>query len=101
MTEDALAFIQEDARREGTRTVDLHALLDSVAADLADLGHELTVFDTGRVLVDCRPVALRRAFRNLLENASIHGVRATVRIARDDKGLSVVIEDEGTRHPRG
>ena len=99
MTEDALAFIREDARREGTRTVDLHALLDSVAADLADLGHELTVLDTGRVLVDCRPVALRRAFRNLLENASIHGVRATVRIARNDKGLSVVIEDEGPGIP--
>ena len=99
MTEDALAFIREDMRSEGTRTVDLYALLDSVAADLADLGHELTVLDTGRVLVDCRPVALRRAFRNLLENASIHGVRATVRIARDDEGLSVVIEDEGPGIP--
>ena len=99
MTEDTLAFIREDMRREGTRTVDLYALLDSVAADLGDLGHELTVLDTDRVLVDCRPVALRRAFRNLLENASIHGIRATVRIAHDDRGLSVVIEDEGPGIP--
>ena len=38
MTEDTLAFIREDAQREETRTVDLHALIDSVAADLADLG---------------------------------------------------------------
>ena len=95
MTEDALAFIREDMRREGTRTVDLHALVDSVAADLADLGHELTVFDTGRLVVACRPVALRRAFRNLLENAAVHGVRATARIAQADGGLCVVIEDEG------
>ena len=95
IAEDALAFIREDMRRERTRTVDLHALIDSVAVDLADLGHELTVHDTGRVLVACRPVALRRAFRNLLENASIHGVRATVRIAQGDEGPSIVMEDEG------
>ena len=67
IAEDTLAFIREDTRREGTRTVDLHALIDSVAADLADLGHELAVPDSGRVLVACRPVALRRAFRNLLD----------------------------------
>ncbi|MCY4488200.1 MAG: HAMP domain-containing protein [Deltaproteobacteria bacterium] len=83
MAEDTLAFIREDMRREGTRTVDLHALVDSVAADLADLGHELAAPDSGRVLVACRPVALRRAFRNLLENAGAHGVRATARLADD------------------
>ena len=42
---------------------------------------------------------MRRAFRNLLENAGIHGVRATVRIAHDDRGLIVVIEDEGPGIP--
>ena len=99
MTEDALAFIREDMRREGTRTVDLHALVDSVAADLADLGHEIAVRDSGRVLVACRPAALRRAVRNLLENAGAHGVHASVRIARDDALPSVVIEDEGPGIP--
>ena len=99
ITEDTLAFIREDTRREGTRTVDLHALIDSVAADLADLGHELAVPDSGRVLVSCRPVALRRAFRNLLENASVHGVRATARVADDGGRLRVVIEDKGPGIP--
>ncbi|MDE0060661.1 MAG: ATP-binding protein [Defluviicoccus sp.] len=99
MTENALGFIRENMEREETRTVDLHALIDSVAVDLADLGHELTVRDTGRVLLACRPIAMRRAFRNLLENASIHGSRATVRIAQDDAGLCVVIEDQGPGIP--
>ena len=99
IAEDTLAFIREDMSREKTRTVDLHALIDSVAADLTDLDHELTVHDSDRVLVDCRQVALRRAFRNLLENACIHGQRATVRIAHDDGGLSIVIDDEGPGIP--
>ena len=107
MTEETLAFIREDMRREETRTVDLHALIDSVAADLAELGHEITVpeftesAESGRVLVACRPVALRRAFRNLLENAAAYGVRAAARITRDDAGLRVVIEDEGPGIPEG
>jgi len=99
MTEDALAFIREDARREETRTVDLHALVNSVAADLADLGHDIAVDDLGRMLAACRPAALRRALRNLLENAAVHGGRATVRIERDDGEVRVVVEDEGPGIP--
>ena len=101
MTEDALAFIREDARREETRTVDLHALIDSVAADLADLGHDVAVAEpgSGRVLIVCRPAALRRAFRNLLENAGVHGVRARARVVGEDARPRVVIEDEGPGVP--
>lgn len=94
--DDTLAFIREDMRREGTRTVDLPALVDSVAADLVDLGHDIAVADRGRVLVACRPVALRRALRNLLENACEYGDRASVRIVADGDQVRVVIEDEGT-----
>ena len=99
MTGDALAFIREDARREETRTVDLHALVDSVAADLAELGHDIAVADSGRVLAACRPAALRRAFRNLLENAAAYGGRARVWIEREDEEVRVVIEDEGPGIP--
>ena len=99
MTEDALAFIREDMQREETRTVDLHALVDSVAADLAELGHDVAVADSGRVLSACRPAALRRALRNLLENAAAHGGRAAVRIEPDDAELRIVVEDEGPGIP--
>ena len=99
MTEDALAFIREDMQREETRTVDLHALVDSIAADLAELGHAISVAHSGRVLAVCRPAALRRALRNLLENAAAYGRRATVRIERDDAEIRVVVEDEGRGIP--
>ena len=95
MTEDALAFIREDMRQEETRVADLHALVDSVAADLAELGHSITLADSERILVRCRVVALRRALRNLLENAAAYGVRAMVRIKRDGAETRIVIEDEG------
>ncbi|MDE0650115.1 MAG: ATP-binding protein [Gammaproteobacteria bacterium] len=99
MTEDTLAFIREDMQREGTRTVDLHALVDSVATDLADLGHEIAVADSDRILVSCRTVGLRRALRNLMENACRYGDRATVRIVPGDSQVRIVVEDEGPGVP--
>ena len=99
MTGDALAFIREDIHREQTRTVDLHALLDSVAADLTELGQDIAVADSGRILVACRAPALRRALRNLLENAAAYGGRATARIERDGEEIRVVVEDEGPGIP--
>ena len=99
MTEDALAFIREDMLREETRDVDLHALVDSIVADLAELGHEIVLADSGRVVTPCRPAALRRALRNLLENAAAYGERATARIDRDEAQVQVVIEDEGPGIP--
>ena len=99
MTEDALAFIREDIRREETRTVDLHALLDSVAADLGELGHDIAVAETERIVVACRAAALRRALRNLLENAAAYGVRAAAHIERTGEEILVVVEDEGPGIP--
>ena len=95
MIEDTLAFIREDMQQEGTRAVDLYALVESVAADLVELGHEIDVADSGRVPIECRPVALRRAVRNLLDNACRYGTRATVQIARDTGQVRIVVEDEG------
>lgn len=99
MIEDTLAFIREDMQREETRKVDLNALIDSVAGDLGALGHDIEVTESDRVLIICRPVALRRALRNLMENAAIYGTRATVRIDTDHAAIHVVIEDEGPGIP--
>ena len=65
------------------RTVDLDALIASVADDPADLGNELAVPDSSRVRVACLPVALHCTSRNLLENAgaTVSGQR---RVAGDD-----------------
>ncbi len=99
MAEDTLAFIREDMRQEETRQVDLQALVDSLATDLEELGHAIAVTDADRVLVACRPAALRRALRNLLENASAYGGQALVRVEPGEEEIRVVIEDEGPGIP--
>ena len=43
--------------------------------------------------------ALRRALRNLLENAAAYGARAAAHVERDDAETRVVVEDEGPGIP--
>ncbi len=100
MTEDVLAFVRADLRREGTERVDLTALVESVIADLADLGHALSAEVSERIVVGGRPTSLRRAVRNLLENAAIYGGLATARTVRaEDGSAQVIIEDTGQGIP--
>ena len=78
MIEATLAFAREEARREDTRTVDLAALVDSLCEDLRDLDMAVTYSGPPSLLYPCRSVSLKRALRNLIENAVVYGSRARV-----------------------
>jgi len=95
MTEATLAFVREDASPEDTRTVDIAALVDSVVADLAELGHQVTFADAQRTLLACRPTALRRALRNLIENAATHGHSATAALEDGPGEVRITVDDRG------
>ena len=99
MTEATLAFAREEANAEDTRTVDLAALVDSVCADLADLGQEVAFSGPERLPYACRPLSLKRALRNLIENAVAYGKRARVDLATSEDALRVVIDDDGPGVP--
>lgn len=101
MTEATLAFAREEATAEGTRTVDLPALVESLCDDLAELGRDVTFIEGPKISYRCRPDALRRAVRNLVENAVRYGERARVHVARAGDGVEIVIEDDGPGIPDG
>jgi signal transduction histidine kinase len=95
MTEATLAFAREEARREDTRTVDLAALVESLCEDLRDLDMDVTYAGPPSLLYPCRSVSLKRALRNLIENAVTYGQRARVTLAAADQEVSIAIEDDG------
>jgi signal transduction histidine kinase len=99
ITEATLAFAREEAAAEDTRTVDLAALVESVAADLADLGQDVSFSGPERLAYACRPVSLKRAVRNLIENAVAYGERARVHLDRGPQALQIVIDDDGPGIP--
>jgi len=99
MTEATLAFAREDAAREATRSVDLAALLESLCADLAEMGWDVTFTNGERIPHRCRPDALRRAFRNLVENAVRYGERARVTLVSRNDATEISVEDDGPGIP--
>jgi signal transduction histidine kinase len=97
-TEALLTFAREDAVVEPSRVVDLAALLESLCDDLADLGWDVRFApapDSRRLPYRCRPAALRRSLRNVVENAVRYGDRARVAFVPSDDWIDVVVEDDG------
>jgi signal transduction histidine kinase len=99
MVEATLAFAREEASRGATRTVELGALVESVCADLADLGHDVVCRPGERLAFACRPDSLRRAVRNLVENAVRYGERARVAVLAETGELRIVVDDDGPGIP--
>ena len=50
--------------------------------------------------MEVRPLSLRRAVRNLIENALHYGVRARVSVARHDNEVLIRVDDDGPGIPR-
>jgi signal transduction histidine kinase len=99
MTEATLAFMREEGTAEATRTVDLTALVESLCEDLAELGHAVAFTEAPKIGYRCRPAALRRACRNLVENAARYGECARVRIEAGAQNVDIVVEDDGPGIP--
>ncbi len=99
MAEATLAFAREEATREPTRAVDLAALVDSVCDDLAEMGQDVVFAEAERLPYACRPMALKRAVRNLVENAVAYGQRARVRLVTERNETCIVIDDDGPGIP--
>ncbi|RKQ72286.1 ATP-binding protein [Oceanibaculum indicum] len=101
MTEATLAFAREEASGEETRLVDLAALTESICEDLADLGWDVRFADSSRIPYRCRPSSLRRAIRNLVENAVRYGERARVTMTMRQDYIEIAIDDDGNGIPAG
>lgn len=101
MIASTLAFAREDAVVEPTKLVDLQTLVESLCDDWRDTGASVSckIEPNGRAVVSCRPVALRRALNNLIENAVDYGNCARVLVHVDHENVQVVIEDDGPGIP--
>jgi len=98
--EAALAFLRAEHADEPVRPVDVGALVASVVDDLAERGDpaEATV-PAEPVVVPMRAGAVRRALRNLVENAIRYGHRARVRIESEAGEVRIHVDDDGPGIP--
>jgi signal transduction histidine kinase len=84
---------------EQARNVDLAALVESVCTDLDDLGEAVSWQPHEPAPLECRPNEIRRAVRNLVENAVAYGNRARVRLEERKEAYDIVVNDDGPGIP--
>jgi len=96
---EAVLSAARGAGGEQTRNVDLAALIESVCADLDDLGEAVTWQPHEPAPLNCRPNEIRRAVRNLVENAVAYGARARVRLEETKSEYAIVVNDDGPGIP--
>ncbi|SHI05025.1 ATP-binding protein [Ferrimonas marina] len=95
MSEATLAFLREGSDQEASRELDLDAMLESLCDDLQQLGKPVHYHSAEPLVLLARPSGLKRALRNLVENAVQYGEQAEVRYQRHDDAVWVEIQDQG------
>jgi signal transduction histidine kinase len=93
-----LAFARGETKVERTR-LDLGALVQSMADDLAETGADASMIEAGPAEVLADPIALRRLIANLLDNAVRYGGGARCRLTRQGNEAILLIEDDGPGIP--
>jgi signal transduction histidine kinase len=95
MLDDILALARAGRSMEPVQKVDLSALADAVVEDFLELGEPVGLIEGERVIGSVRPQLIRRALRNLIENAIKYGDRAHVSVVAEDGQLRIAVRDEG------
>jgi len=99
MVREGLDLARSMDSSEKIRALDIDSLLDSVCADAADAGQDVTLEGASRAFVMAQPGALRRCLTNLVDNACKYGQLARVSVALEQQKVAIRIRDHGPGIP--
>ncbi len=99
MVTDLLDFMRGDGDGAAQVRIDLSAIVETLADDLADMGQDVVVTHSARAVVRGDAVALRRCIANLVENAVRYGGSARIALTVANGRVTVAVEDEGPGVP--
>jgi two-component system, OmpR family, sensor kinase len=95
MIDQTLAYLRGDRSDEEFRQVDLTALLETLVDDATDAGAMVTFAGLPTLAIMARPLALKRAISNLIQNAVKYGKVARLTLNQDANSAEVLIDDDG------
>jgi signal transduction histidine kinase len=84
---------------EQMRKIDVAALAESLCADMEELEKPVHWEPHAAAPLLCRPNEIRRAIRNLIENAIAYGKNADVRLNDTPETYELIVDDEGPGIP--
>lgn len=96
MVAETLNFASDENKREKKVWLDLNALLQTLCSDMQDTGYSVDYLNPQkRLRLFGRPISLKRAFTNLINNGIKYGDHVTVSTESDKETITIIIEDEG------
>jgi len=99
MVSATLTFASNQLKDEPHSAVDLASLLISICDTAADAGCAVVYAGPDHAGLNCRPLAIRRAFANLIDNGCKFGSRVDVRLREDAGAITVTVADDGPGIP--
>jgi signal transduction histidine kinase len=95
MVNAALEFFRDEARLEHATAFDLAELLHTVVDDFRDAGTEVSFEGAQRFVYVGRPIGIKRALTNLIDNAVKYGSEPGVRLKAFADCVEIRIVDRG------
>lgn len=95
MLEDILVLARSGRAREEMRRIDVSALVEAVTEDYIELDKPVTFEPSERQVLEVQPNLLRRALRNLIDNAVSYGGSALVGVMAVEGGIEIRVTDAG------
>ncbi len=99
MVGTTLAYLRGDLEQEARRPTDLAAILETLCDDATDAGKDVLYEGPAQARLTGRPLALKRALSNLIDNAAHYGEAARVRLFIEEAAFVVHVEDSGPGIP--
>ncbi len=92
-------FVEAGEDAPPGQRIDIAAMAQTMVDNARDRGGQSSYHGPERLEATARPVSLRRALSNLLENALVYGGNARVAVRRDGAAVEITVEDDGPGIP--
>jgi signal transduction histidine kinase len=99
ITEAGLIYLKGDHKEEALKVVNLSTLIESECLEMADLGYPVEFNGSQNLEFMCRPIALGRAVRNLIDNALKYANTVSVSLYETSESIVIIVRDTGNGIP--
>lgn len=99
MLDSVLTYLRGDGDGEQVRTLNFAALVSTLVDSNADLGRKVFYVGPDDLVLKTRPLAIKRAIGNLVENGLRHGTQVTLFLEEVGEFARLRVEDNGPGIP--
>lgn len=95
MVNETLSFIRDETAQETTRACNLRHVISEVCQRYQQRGEAVSWHTDRDAIISCRPLAMKRALTNLIENALTYAGDARVSLSVMDEQIKIEVSDSG------